>query len=49
MNYVKMQKFPIFVKKSLEIGILKIKKIIRFEIFVIIQVNAEVQHIADAI
>ena len=49
MNYVKIQKFTVFVKKSLEISILKIKNIIWLEIFVIIQVNREVQHIVDAI
>ena len=49
-NHIKMQKFVIFVKKSLKINILKIKNIVKVEIIVIIQVNnTEVLHIVYAI
>ena len=42
---MKMQKFAIFVNKSLKINILKIKNIVKLEIIVIIQVNTEMLHL----
>ena len=39
---MKMQKYPVFVKKSLKINMLNTKNIVNLEIIVIIQVNIEV-------
>ena len=46
-NYIKMQKYVIFIKKYLKINMLKIKKIYlrKSGTIVIIQVNIEVLHI----
>ena len=44
-NYMKMQKFAIFVNKNLKINILKIKNIVKLKILVIIQWNTEVLYI----
>ena len=41
---MKIQKFVIFVKKSLKINILKIKNTVKLEIIVITQLNTEVQY-----
>ena len=46
---MKMQKFAIFLKKSLKINILKIKDIVKLEIIFIIQVNTEVLHMVYVI
>ena len=46
---MKMQKFVMFVKKSLKINMLKIKNTAKLGIIVIIQVNIEVLHIAYVI
>ena len=42
---MKMQKYAIFVRKSLKISMLKTKTIVKLEITVIIQVNIEIMHI----
>ena len=39
---MKMQKYTIFVKKSLKINMLNTKNIVNLEIIVIIQVNIDV-------
>ena len=45
----KYNEHAIFVKKNLEINILKIQNIIKLEIIVITQVNIEVLHMAYVI
>ena len=49
MNYMKMQKPVIFVKKNLKINFRKIRNIIKLEIIVIMQGNIEVLRIAYVI
>ena len=48
-RYIKMQKFPIFVTKSLNINILKTRNIVKLQIIVITQVNTEVLHMVYVI
>ena len=49
-NHIKMQEFVIFVKKNLQIHMLKIKNIMKLEIFVIIpKKNIEVLYMAYVI
>ena len=48
-NFIKVQKFTIFVKTSLKINILKLKSIVKLEILAIIEVNTEVLHIVYVI
>ena len=46
---MKMQKFVLFVKKTLSINMLKIKNIVNLGTIVIIQGNIEMLHIAYVI
>ena len=46
---MKMQKFVLFVKKTLSINMLKIKNIVNLGTIVIIQGNVEMLHIAYVI
>ena len=48
-SHMKMQKFIIFVEKSLKINMLKTKYIVKLEIIIIIQGNIEVQYISYVI